>query len=116
MIDAINAAGLGITAGVNQAGNGIELVDTTRPRTGHSRVANADSTTPPTSCTSPSIRPTATSVNSGDLHLQVVAENTRLADLNGGAGVASGTFTIHDTNGQRPVLDLRRAASRPSAT
>jgi flagellar hook-associated protein 2 len=46
---------------------------------------------------------------SGDLHLQVVSQNTRLAELNGGAGVAQGTLTIRDSTGKAAVLDLSQS-------
>jgi flagellar hook-associated protein 2 len=49
----------------------------------------------------------ATSINSGDLHLQVVASNTLLSSLNGGNGVARGSFTIVDTTGQRAAVNLK---------
>jgi len=106
VIQAINAAGIGIRAQVNQARNGIELVDTTDATAGHLVVANGDGTN-----TAERLKivvdADVTSVGSSDLHLQVVAGNTRLADLNGGAGVAKGTLTIQDTTGKRALLDLR---------
>lgn len=48
-----------------------------------------------------------TSVNSGDLHLQVVSMNTPLADLNGGAGVADGTLTLTNSAGQGATLTVK---------
>ncbi len=96
---------LRITAQVNQARNGIELVDTTGASAGNLIVANADATATADKL-GIAVNDDVLSVNSGDLHLQVVAFNTRLDDLNGGAGVARGTLTIIDTHGQRATLDL----------
>jgi flagellar hook-associated protein 2 len=47
-----------------------------------------------------------TSVNSGDLHLQVVGAGTLLSSLNGGAGVATGEVSITDSTGKQATLDL----------
>ena len=105
VIDAINAAGPGITAQVNQARNGIELVDTTGASAGNLIVANADATASADKL-GIAVNDDVLRVNSGDLHLRVVAYNTRLDDLNGGAGVARDTLTITDTHGRRATLDL----------
>jgi flagellar hook-associated protein 2 len=105
VIDAVNAAGLGIHAQVNQARNGIELVDTTGASASNLIVANADATTTADKL-GIAVNDDVLRVNSGDLHLQVVAYNTRLSALNGGAGVARGTLTIVDTHGNRATLDL----------
>ena len=42
---------------------------------------------------------TASSINSGSLHLQTVSESTRLDSLNGGRGVALGSFLVRDSTG-----------------
>lgn len=96
---------LRITAQVNRARNGIELVDTTGASAGNLIVANADATATADKL-GIAVNDDVSRVNSGDLHLQVVAYNTRLDDLNGGAGVARGTLTVTDTRGQRATLDL----------
>jgi len=115
VVDTLNSSGVGIVARVNQARNGIELVDTTGAQISPMIVADADATDTASKLgidlndEVPPADETATSVNSGDLHLQIISENTELADLNGGAGVALGTVTIHDTTGQAAVLDLRQS-------
>lgn len=100
-------AGAGIIASINQAGDGIQLTDTTGG-TGNLVAANvADGTT-----SADKLRLTGTtagtSLQGKDLHLQVVAENTRLSLFNGGGGVALGTFRIADTNGASAVIDLSK--------
>ncbi len=46
------------------------------------------------------------SVNSGDLHLQIIGLNTKLADLNGGAGVTQGKFSITDSTGASGLINV----------
>ncbi len=105
VIEIINAAGVGIVARVNRARNGIELLDTTGASAGNLIVANADATATADKL-GIAVDADVNSVNSGDLHLQVVAENTSLGDLNGGAGVARGRLTIRDSSGQQDELNL----------
>jgi flagellar hook-associated protein 2 len=47
-----------------------------------------------------------TSVNSGDLHLQIIGAGTLLSSLNGGAGVTTGNVTITDSTGKQVTLDV----------
>lgn len=104
----INAAGIGIWAQVNRAGNGIELRDTTG-QSGDLVVASADGTAERLRL---AIHAGADSVNSGDLHLQVLAPNTLLERYNGGAGVARSGFTLIDSLGRRAYIDLSRSDVR----
>ena len=105
VVDAVNAAGVGIVAAVNQARNGIKLTDTTGASSGNLVVANADATAT-ADALGIAVDDAVAGVNSGDLHLRVVSHNTLLSGLNGGAGVAKGTFRIVDTTGNRAVVDL----------
>jgi flagellar hook-associated protein 2 len=108
VVNTLNGSGVGIVAQVNQARNGIQLVDTTGAEVSNMIVEAADGD--PTNTAGKlgiAVNDAVTSVNSGDMHLQGISENTRLADVNGGAGVARGTVTIHDSSGQQAVLDLR---------
>jgi len=106
VIDAINAAGVEILAQVNQARNGIELVDTTGSTAGNLVVANGDGETATADKLGIAVDDNVTKVNSGDLHLQVIAHNTLLDNMNGGAGVALGMFSIFDTAGVSRELNL----------
>jgi len=105
VIDLVNAAGVGIVARVNEARNGIELVDTTGSSAGNLIVANADATGTADKL-GLAVDAPVTSVGSGDLHLQIVAHNTRLSDLNGKAGVARAKLTIRDSGGRQGRLDV----------
>jgi len=122
VVQAINAAGIGITARVNDARNGLLLTDTTGSSASHLIVADGESAQTATKLQIAADTENA-SVNSGDLHLQVISHQTRLKDLNGGAGVAPGTLTIYNSKGQsarvsvaqggiQTVGDLIRAINR----
>ena len=101
--DAISAAGLGISARVNAASNGIELVDTTGQSASNLIVASTDDTAENLGI---AVNANVDRINSGDLHLQVISENTRLDQLNGGQGIARGSFTIVDSAGNRTTVNL----------
>lgn len=105
VVEAINDAGLGITARVNSARNGLLLTDTTGSTASNLIVANGDGTNTADKLNL-DVNAATTSVNSGSLKRRVVSENTLLASLNGGAGVAKGTFTLQDTNGSTRVINL----------
>ena len=105
MIDDINAAGIGIQASVNSAGNGIELNDTTGSTASNLVVADGDSNQTAEKL-GLATNAATTSVNSGNLNLETVSENTTLASLNGGQGVAQGFFTITASNGAQGRVNL----------
>ena len=48
----------------------------------------------------------ADSANSGDMHLKIIGLNTQLSDLNGGAGVAQGKFTITNSKGTTGTVNI----------
>lgn len=98
IIAAVNASGVGITASVNAAKNGILLTDTTGGRTSNLIVASADAAQTAGKLNI-AVNDAVNSRNSGDLHQRIVSENTRLADLNGGQGVHGGTIRITDSGG-----------------
>jgi flagellar hook-associated protein 2 len=116
VIDAINAASVGITARVNEARNGIELVDTTGASASNLIVADGEGEDGAATALGIAVDAAVTSVNSGDLHLQVVSENTRLADFDGGAGVAEGDIIIINSAGTLSPVNLRATSSRPMQT
>lgn len=112
VVDAINLAEVGITAQINQAKNGIELIDTTGATTSNLIVANGvDSSA--ADLLGIAVDDAVSSINGGDLHLQVVSHSTRLADYNGGAGVAAGKITIINSDGFANTITLRASSSNP---
>ncbi|HUG69545.1 MAG TPA: flagellar filament capping protein FliD [Pirellulaceae bacterium] len=104
VVNGINAAGIGVTAQVNDARNGIRLTDTTGG-SNNFVIANGDATN-----TADKLRiateDAVSTVNSGSLDLQTFNENIALSSLNGGAGVGKGSFLITDTNGQVGAINL----------
>ncbi len=111
VVNAINAANAGITAAVNGAKNGISLTDTTGGSAGPMIVADVDA-----SGTAAALKIAGTAdkgfINSGDLHLQVISESTTLSGMNGGAGVALGTFTITTSAGNKTQIDLSKSKAQ----
>lgn len=105
VVDAINTSGVGVQARVNRARNGIEIVDTSGGA-GALVIANGDATET-ASKLNIAVNSSVASIDSGDMHLQVVSESTLLSSLNGGAGVAAGQFVIRDSQGRSGTVDLR---------
>ncbi len=106
VINSINGAGLGITASINDAHNGILLKDTTGATTSNLIVANNDGTNSATKLKI-AVNGAVTKINSGSLAKQFISEGTALSSLNGGAGVKLGTIVVQDGAGQSSVLDLK---------
>lgn len=105
VITAINGAGLGLTASVNAAGDGIQINDTTGQTTSNLIIADVGGGT-----TAANLHITANSasnsVNSGDLNLKYIGLNTALSSLNGGAGIQQGSFQITDSSGKSAIVNL----------
>ncbi len=110
VIDAINGAGSGVQARVNDARNGLLLTDTTGSTAGNLIVANGDGNNSADKL-GLTVNAAVSSKSSGSLHLQTVSTNTLLANYNGGGGVASGTFSITDSAGATKTLNLTAATT-----
>jgi flagellar hook-associated protein 2 len=105
VVEAINAAGLGIKAAVNDQGHGITLTDTTGASASNLIVADiGGGTTAADLNIAGSVA--ATTIKSGDLHQTYINENTLLKTLGGGAGVSDGQFRITDRAGNSTVLNI----------
>ncbi len=98
VLSAINSAGTGVVAEINAARNGIQLRDTSGGTLSNFIVASGGA-----SNTAEALgiarNGADRKVNSGTLNKQVVSENTKLSDLNGGAGIAKGAIRITASNG-----------------
>jgi flagellar hook-associated protein 2 len=105
IISAINGAGLGVTASINDARNGIVLNDTTGSSASNLIVANDDPTNTATKLKI-AVNGAVTKVNSASLAKQFVSESTQLSTLNGGDGVTLGKILVQDGVGASSVLDL----------
>lgn len=111
VVEAINSSSVSILARVNRAKNGIELIDTSGSTTSNLIVANGDQTHTADKLQI-AIHAAVNSVDSGDLHLRIISENTLLSSLNGGAGVAKGRFYIQDSSGRKATIDFRSDSIR----
>jgi flagellar hook-associated protein 2 len=106
VLAAINGAGnaIGVSAAYNSARDGIVVTDASGG-TNNFIIANGDATN-----TADALKLTTnaavSSVNSGDYHERFVGENATLSSLNGGGGVAAGTFSITDTNGKTGTVTV----------
>jgi flagellar hook-associated protein 2 len=112
-----HAANVDITAEVNSAGDGIQLVDASGG-SGTLTAANSDSADDGGSdgldtavklgfATASAPGSSSTGVlNSGDMHLRTVSQNTLLSSYNGGTGVAAGSFQITGTDGNTWTIQV----------
>src|SRR5262249_40455803 len=101
----INAAGIGVEAQVNDARNGIDVIDTTGHTAHNLVIANADATNTADKF-GLTVNAATTSKSGGNLQVQTVSESTLLSSLSGGAGLSNGSFKITDTNGQSGTVTL----------
>ena len=101
VISLINDAGAGVTASLNNAGNGIEI-----EADNGASLTIADSTGDLAASLNLAGTFADGSVDGGDLDFAYITENTRLDSLNGGRGVKAGEFTITDSQGVSATVDL----------
>ncbi len=101
VISLINAAGTGVTASLNNAGNGLRLTDTTGGSASNLIVSGA-------AATSLGIdkNVAADALEGSDLQFRYITESTRLDALNGGSGITRGKFKITDSVGSSAEIDL----------
>ncbi|NJL30426.1 MAG: hypothetical protein HC898_01675 [Phycisphaerales bacterium] len=99
-----NAAGNNgkVVATLNQAGNGIQLTDTTGGSGNLSIAGNGAEDLGLADGTSVA----ASTLGSGNLQLRYISEGTRIDSLNGGAGITRGIFRITDSRGINATVDV----------
>ncbi|MDB5330604.1 MAG: flagellar hook-associated 2 domain protein [Phycisphaerales bacterium] len=105
ILDTINNASVGVTASLNNAGDGIQLQDTTGG-SGNLVVSDVNSTTAQALGIAGTFDTTKPTVSGANLHQQFVSENTLLSSYNGGKGVTPGSFTITNSAGGSATVDL----------
>lgn len=105
VLSAINGAGIGLQASLNDSGNGIELEDTSGG-SGDIVVSDVNSTTAAALGIAGTFDASSAVVNGGNLQRQWITGNTLLSDYNGGKGVSLGQFTITNAQGTRATIDL----------
>ncbi|MCC9658683.1 flagellar filament capping protein FliD [Rhodopirellula halodulae] len=102
VIDLINESGLDVIAKINDAGNGLRLRDVSGGA-GTFEISSSDDTAANLGIAAST---TDDIVVGDDLNLQTVTTDTKLSDLNGGAGIGTGSFTIRDSNGGTAAINL----------
>ena len=105
IIDDINKSGLHVQAGINTAGDGIQLQDTSGSG-GNLVVSDVNSTTAAALGVAGTFNATQSVVSGANLHTQYVSSNTLLKNYNGGLGVDLGSFTITNSKGAVSTVDL----------
>ncbi len=99
ILDAINNAGIGVVATLNQAGNGIQITDTTG---GTGDLVISDLTGGSAAALQIDGTYASDTVNGGDLDLRYVTESSTLDQL----GISRGRFRITDSSGASATVDL----------
>ncbi|MCC7205465.1 MAG: flagellar filament capping protein FliD [Phycisphaeraceae bacterium] len=105
VLDAINASGAGVEAGLNNVGNGIKLTDMTGG-SGDLVVADVAAGEAASRLNIAGSFALGQDADSGNLQMQYITEATRLSTLNGGKGVASGKILITDAAGATKTVTL----------
>jgi flagellar hook-associated protein 2 len=105
VVAAINASGLGVQAELNDARNGIRIVDTTGSTSSNLIIANGDATNSATKL-GLEVNAAVTEQQSGDWSRQIVSRQTLLSAFNHGKGVSLGSIQITDSNGATSGLNL----------
>lgn len=103
VIKTINAAGINVTASLNDAGNGIAINDKSGG-TGNLTIGDVSGTTAVDFGLAGAV--TADTVQGKSLELQWVSGSTQLSKLNGGNGIGQGQFTITNGAGRVATIDL----------
>lgn len=105
VISAINGAGLGLNASVNAAGDGLQINDITGKTASNLIIADVGGGS--TAADLKIATNSATNgVNSGDLNVRYISENTPLSKLNNGLGIQPGKFQITDSSGKSAIVNL----------
>ncbi len=105
VIAAVNASGIGVKAQINDARNGLSILDTSGGG-GNLIVGNGDEFTHTAEKLGLVFDGAKSRAESGNLRLQTVGHNTTLASLNGGNGIAVGRIRLHDSLGGTNSLNL----------
>jgi len=111
VLQKINAtSAVSVSAEINETGNGIELQDTSGVTDGNFVIVSADEDYQTAEKLQIKADQATNVIGSGDLHLQIVSEATRLESLNNGAGVSKNSFIITDSTGRSEAVNLANPA------
>jgi flagellar hook-associated protein 2 len=106
-----NATGVHLQAALNTAGDGIQITDDSGG-TGNLTIADADGGQMAQQLgIAGTFDDSQTTIQGANLHKQWVTNNTLLSTLNGGKGIAQGSFTITDAAGKSSTINLSNTTS-----
>ncbi|MBX3425005.1 MAG: flagellar filament capping protein FliD [Pirellulales bacterium] len=111
VLELINASSASVTAAVNEARNGIVVVDESGG-SGSLTIASGDATNAAEKL-GIAFDAAAGSTDGGSLNRQIVSRATLLSSLNSGKGVKFGDVRITDTAGVSRVADFNTVGSEP---
>jgi len=104
LVDLINAAAAGVTASLNQAGNGLRITDKTGATASNLMIFDVNG------AAAAGLNMTGSHgsaiADSGNLQYEYISNRTLLSSFNGGRGVSRGKFTIMDSSGATSEVDL----------
>ena len=107
ILDKINATpNIGVKASLNASGNGIQIVDASGATTGDLVIGDVSGTTATQFGIAGTFDINTTTVRGANLQRQWFSENTLLADINGGKGIAKGKFKVTNSAGASATIDL----------
>ena len=106
ILDNINSSGLAIKASINQAGDGIQLQDTSNGGQRNIVVTDLNSTTASQLGIAGTFDTSTNTIQGADLHTQYVSNSTLLSSYNGGKGVTPGSFVITNSKGVAATINL----------
>ncbi|RJP31100.1 MAG: hypothetical protein C4547_15745 [Phycisphaerales bacterium] len=109
VVDLINqqlaAAGVGLTASVNDSGNGLQFTDHTGGD-GDIRIADRPGSTAAADLGIAGVFADGDVAAGSNLQKQYIARSTRLATLNGGSGIGEGEFRITTSDGKVASVNI----------
>lgn len=105
----INASAPQVSARVNQARNGIEIVDESGG-VGNLTIASNDAANS-AEALAITVNAAVDAVNSGTLSRQTLSEATLLSSLNNGEGITPSDISITDSDGETAAIDLNATGS-----
>lgn len=106
VISAINSAGLNITAGLNDAGTGIALTDTTATGSITGNLIVGGDAAASLGLETDLAGVASSTLNSGSLELAYVTQSTSVDKLNNGAGIGTGTMRFTDGSGRTAEVNI----------
>lgn len=104
VLQAINASGAGVTAGLNGSGTALVITDTTGATAGNLTITDSTGTAAADLGLAQNV--SAGSIAGADMHLRYISNNTALSTLNAGAGFKPGKIRLTDSTGKSFTVDL----------